>query len=109
MTVENVIKPKSRMAARGFDQIKYYVDFSETFAPTTLAASVKINVAVANEKGRLLRHLFRHKAGVYPGALGRSCIHEASPLVAGAWAVKPSCCSVLCTDSDRLVESGVCG
>ena len=52
----NVIRPKSRMVARGFGQI-HNVDFSETFAPTTSAASVKIAVAVANEKGWLLRHL----------------------------------------------------
>ena len=52
----NVIKPKSRMmVARGFDQI-HNVDSSETFAPTPSAASVKIAVAVANEKGWLLRH-----------------------------------------------------
>ena len=78
----NVIKSKSRMVARGFGQI-HYVDVSETFAPTTSAASVKINVAVANEKVWLLRHLLRHKTGVYPGALGRSCIHEASPWLQG--------------------------
>ncbi|CAM9727669.1 unnamed protein product [Ascophyllum nodosum] len=47
---ENVIKPKSRMVARGFDQINN-VDFSETFACTPSAASVKIVVTVANEKG----------------------------------------------------------
>ena len=52
----NVIKPKSRMVARGFGQI-HNVDFSETFAPTPSTASVKIAVAVANEKGWLLRHL----------------------------------------------------
>ena len=44
------------MVARGFVQI-HNLDFSETFAPTPLAASVKIAVAVANEKGCLLRHL----------------------------------------------------
>ena len=52
----NVIKSKSRIVARGFGQI-HNVDVSETFAPTPLAASVKIAVAVANEKGWLLRHL----------------------------------------------------
>ena len=52
----NVIKPKSRMVTRGYDQI-HNVYFSETFAPTPSAASVKIAVAVANEKGWLLRHL----------------------------------------------------
>ena len=52
----NVIKPKSRMVARGFGQI-HNVDFSETFVPTPSAASVKIAVAVAIEKGWLLRHL----------------------------------------------------
>ena len=52
----NVIKSKSRMVERGFGQI-HNVDFSETFAPTPSAASVKIAVAVANEKGWLLRHL----------------------------------------------------
>ena len=52
----NVIKPKSRMVARGFGQI-HIVDFSETFAPTPSAASVKSAVTVANEKGWLLRHL----------------------------------------------------
>ena len=52
----NGIKPKSRMVARAFDQI-HNVDASETFAPTPSAASVKIAVAVANEKGWLLRHL----------------------------------------------------
>ena len=53
----NVIKPKSRMiVARGFGQIRN-VDFSETFAPTPSAASVKIAVVVTNEKGWLLRHL----------------------------------------------------
>ena len=44
------------MVARGFGQIRN-VDFSETFAPTPSAVSVKIDVAVANEKGWLLRHL----------------------------------------------------
>ena len=52
----NGIKPKSRMVARDFGQI-YNVDVSETFAPTPSAASVKITVAVASEKGWLLRHL----------------------------------------------------
>ena len=38
----SVIKPKSRViVARGFDQI-YNVEFSEMFAPTPSAASVKI-------------------------------------------------------------------
>ena len=53
---ENVIKPKSRMATRSFGQIQN-VGFSETFAPTRSAASMKIAVAVANENGWLLRHL----------------------------------------------------
>ena len=52
----NVIKPKSRMVARGFGQI-HNVDFSEAFAPTPSTASVKIAVVVANEKGWLLWHL----------------------------------------------------
>ena len=57
----NMIKPKSRMVARGFGQI-HNVDFSETFAPTPSTASVKIAVGVANEKGWLLRHLHLDKA-----------------------------------------------
>ena len=44
------------MVERVFGQI-HNVDFSETFAPTPSAASVKIAVAVANGKGWLLRHL----------------------------------------------------
>ena len=52
----NVIKPKSRMTARGFGEIDN-VGFSKTFAPSPSAASVKIAVAVANEKGLFLRHL----------------------------------------------------
>ena len=52
----NLIKPKSRIVERGFGQI-HNVDFSETFAPTPSAASVKTAVAVANEKGWLLQHL----------------------------------------------------
>ena len=52
----NVIKPKSRMVARGFGQI-HNVNVFETFAPTLSAASVKIAVALANEKGWLLWHL----------------------------------------------------
>ena len=52
----NVIKPKSRIVARDFGQIQN-VDFSETVAPTPSAASVKIAVAVANEKSWLLWHL----------------------------------------------------
>ena len=44
------------MAEKGFGQI-HNVDFSETFAPTPSSASVNISVAVANEKGWLLRHL----------------------------------------------------
>ena len=56
MTTENVIKPKSRMVARGFGQI-HNVAFSEMFAPTSSGASVKIALAVVNEKGWLLRHL----------------------------------------------------
>ena len=51
-----MIKLKPRIVARGFGQI-HNVDFSETFAPTPVAASVKISVALANEKGWLLRHL----------------------------------------------------
>ena len=43
------------MVARGFRQNRS-VDFSETFAPTPSAAGVKIDVAVANQKGWLLRH-----------------------------------------------------
>ena len=46
----NVIKPKSRMVARGFGQIRN-VDFSKIFAPTPSASSVKIAVAGTNEKG----------------------------------------------------------
>ena len=52
----NVIKPQSRMVAREFSQI-HNVVFSETFAPTPSAASVKTIVAVANEKDWLLWHL----------------------------------------------------
>ena len=52
----NVIKSKSRMVARGFGQI-HSVTFSETFAPTPSAASVKITVAVTNEKCWFLRPL----------------------------------------------------
>ena len=59
----NVIKPKSRMVARDFGQIPN-VDFSETFAPTPSAASVKIAVAVAIEKGWLLRHLDVKQASI---------------------------------------------
>ena len=44
------------MVARGFRQ-NHNVDFSEMLAPTPSAASVKIDVAVANQKGWLLRHL----------------------------------------------------
>ena len=51
-----VIKPKSRMVARGFGQIQS-ADFFETFAPSPSAVSVKIAVAVANDKGWLVRHL----------------------------------------------------
>ena len=50
MTRENVIKPKSRMIGRGFGQI-HNVVFSERFAPTPSAASAKLTVAAANEKG----------------------------------------------------------
>ena len=57
----NVIKPKSRMAARGFGQI-HNVDFPEAFASTPSPASLKIAAAVANEKGWLLRHLDVKKA-----------------------------------------------
>ena len=46
------------MVARSFDQV-HDVDVPETFAPTPSVASVKIDVAVANEKGWLLRHLSR--------------------------------------------------
>ena len=59
---ENVINSKSSMVARGLRQI-HSIDFSETFAPTPSTASVKIAVAVANEKGCwLLRHLDRKQA-----------------------------------------------
>ena len=43
----NVIKPKSRIAARGFGHI-HNVDFFLMFAPTSLATSMKIAVAVVN-------------------------------------------------------------
>ena len=52
----NVIKPKSRMVVRGFGQIRN-VDFYETFAPTPSATSVKIAVAVLNEKAWLLWYI----------------------------------------------------
>ena len=52
----NVIKRKSKMIVRGFGQI-HNVDFSETFAPTPSAASVKIAVAVVNEKDWLLWYI----------------------------------------------------
>ena len=71
----NVIKPKSRMVARGFGQI-HNVDFSETFAPTPSAASVKIDVAVANEKGWLLRHLDIKQAFIQ-AHLDEAVLHEA--------------------------------
>ena len=45
----DVIKPKSRMAARYFGQI-HTVEFFETLASTPSAASVKITEAVENEK-----------------------------------------------------------
>ena len=44
------------MVVRGFVQV-HNVDFYETFAPTPSAASVKIAVAVVNEKGWLLWHI----------------------------------------------------
>ena len=44
------------MVARGFGQI-HDVDLSEKLYPAPSAASVKIAVAVANEKNRLLWHL----------------------------------------------------
>ena len=56
MTV-GICKPKSRIVARGSGQI-HDVEFSETFAPTPSAASVKIAVTVANEKGWVPRHLY---------------------------------------------------
>ena len=49
-------KPKSRMVARGLGQI-HNVDFSKAFPSIPSDASVRIAVAVANEKGWLLRHL----------------------------------------------------
>ena len=52
----NVIKPKSRMEAWSFGQIQN-VNVSESFAPIPSAASVKIAVAVANEKDWMVRHL----------------------------------------------------
>ena len=52
----NVIKPKSKIVRSDIGQIINVV-FSEMFAPTPSAASVKIVVAVANEKDWLLRHL----------------------------------------------------
>ena len=54
----------------------------KTFAPILSASSVKIVVAVANEKDCLLRHLCS-KTGVYPGELERSCIHEVSRQMRG--------------------------
>ena len=51
-----MIKPKSKMVVRGFGQV-HNVDFYETFAATPSAASVKIAVAVVNEKGWLLWHI----------------------------------------------------
>ena len=44
------------MVARSVGHISN-VDFSETFVPTSSAASVNISVAVANENRHLLRHL----------------------------------------------------
>ena len=37
----NIVKPKARLAARGFSQV-HIVDFLETYAPTPAASSVKL-------------------------------------------------------------------
>ena len=52
----NEVKPKARLAARGFSQV-YTVDFLEIYAPTPAASSVKRLVAVAVENDWELRQL----------------------------------------------------
>ena len=101
----NVIKPKSRMAASGFGEINY-VDFSEKFAPTPSAASEKIVVNVANEKGWLLRHMDTKQ--VFIQAHLDEAVYMRLSAGCGDMGGKSSCCNVLCTDFDRLVDNGVC-
>ena len=44
----NVVKPKARLVARGFNQV-HTVDFLETYASIPAASSVKRLIAVAAE------------------------------------------------------------
>ena len=52
----NIVKPKARLAARGFSQV-HAVDFFETYAPTPAASSVKLLVAIAVKNDWELRQL----------------------------------------------------
>ena len=52
----NILKPKARLAARGFSQL-HTVDFLETYAPIPAASSVKLLVAIAVKNDWELRQL----------------------------------------------------
>ena len=100
-----MIKPKSRMVARGFGQI-HNVDFSETFDSTPSAASVKIAVAVADEKNwLLLRHLDVKQAFI------QAHLDEAvyMRLPAGCGDMSGEVVLLQRTDFNRLLDYGVCG
>ena len=51
-----ITKTKARLVAKGFMQ-REGVDYLQTSAPTPAAASVKILMTVANEKGYKIYHL----------------------------------------------------
>ena len=52
----NYLKTKSRVVAKGFNQVQD-VDYHETTSPMPVSAPVKMIAAIANEKGLSVFHL----------------------------------------------------
>ena len=59
----NIVKPKTRLVARGFSQV-HTVDFLETYAPTPAASSVKLLVATAVKNDWELRQVDVKQASI---------------------------------------------
>ena len=93
------------MVARGFGQINN-VDFSETFAPTPSAGSVKIAVAMANEKGRLLRHLGVMQS--FTQVHLNEAVYMRLPAGCGDMSGEVVLLQRAVYDFDKLIDNGVC-
>ena len=69
-----ITKLKARLVGRGFTQIRE-VDYTHFSSPCPSSASVKLILAVANEKGLPLCQ-FRRSTGVYSWVPRRRGVHE---------------------------------